>query len=848
MPKPSGTKIYDYISAFNEGMNAGIQPTLLPKNQLAFALNATVRGGFATNRPPFTKSLTFAWESDDVQTAVETGLFQGACYFKPDIGQQCLIAQISGYLYRFSISGSVVTVTDITVPGDPNPAARTQAWLWQADRWVIVNDGISLPIFYDGVTSRRSYGPSDEIIKGEVTPPGNVPAIGETVTLDIGLLISWPAPYDIPVLFNGEYYQPITGSGYQVSLKNIQDTSGTTYDELTPVVIQPSVVGIVSSEVELSFIGGGGQVPTGSLPFNVEIEYAQGISVGTLVTITSETTDSSGRTISIILSSWKVSAMSGSTYTLSRSAPLNLTSPWRIGYRYAAGAKVKLTGSSAPNYVVGNLASQLAPIAIGSSSIIDLSATYAGASNQLAFINDFPYAITGIPASGASGTVVLINLSDTAGVPYTAGDLPILSVPELTAGRMGAYVMGQNWMSLVDGLKFVVSDLSRGPSGTPANDYRDAVLKTVDLTFGGGAFAIPTSGTYITSITPVPKLDESLGQGPVQIGTTKGVFTATAPFDFHAEVPKNTAILPEVLKGYGPLGQNSTVLVNSDTFFRSNDGWASLILARREFQSWGNSSISNEVKERILNKDDEQLLPYGSAVVFDNRFIGTVSPQPSNGGVIHAGTIVINLDPVSSLRGKAESVYDGIWTGLNALQFVSGDFDNVNRAFAFGYNVETLKIELYELLPTDPENRFDNGYVPITWGFETAALFNRDVKEPEELIRLLDGEIGLDNVLGRVRVKIWYKFDQGCWIPWRDFSICADTQTDPQSYPNIGLGEPSVDDCDSVNETVAREGYTVQVRFQITGSCRFLRGRFKASTMPTPEFQEPICNEGCTPP
>jgi len=65
-------------------------------------------------------------------------------------------------------SPTVLTVENIDDPGplvaagavltfwDVNPASRTQAWLWQAEKWMIINDGQSVPIFFDGATSRRS--------------------------------------------------------------------------------------------------------------------------------------------------------------------------------------------------------------------------------------------------------------------------------------------------------------------------------------------------------------------------------------------------------------------------------------------------------------------------------------------------------------------------------------------------------------------------------------------------------------------------------------------------------------------------------------------------------------------
>lgn len=846
----------DSIAAFDGGMNSGLRPSLLQRNQLAFSLNSTVRGGYIQNRPPFTKMLTFAWDSPTTQATVEQGLFQGACYYKPDTGLQSLIASISGRLFRFNISGNTVSVSDISITGDTNPSDRTQAWLWQADRWVIVQDGLSLPIFYDGTTSRRSYGPSVELALA--TPDQTtVPEIGSIVEVTLnGADQPWSGPYDIPVLFNSEYYQPISSTGsYQVSLKNVSDTSGDTYPIDTQILIQPSVVAVNGADAESTNLTVTSvSIPAGTINISLTMTAARTVTVGTVLYIASQSTDSLGRTFNAPISLWRVSGVSGTTLQLSNYQNLSIGTNKRYGYRFTAGTQLKINGSTAPNVVVGRITAAIT-IAVGVSQTVTLNQAYSGSANQMCFINGREYEVTSFAPSTDPTKLKMVNLSDAAGTIYPEAspgvpdEIPILSVPELPAGRMGAYVMGQNWFSAVDGVTYGISDISRGPSGTQANDYRDSVLKTVEMTFGGGYFSIPSSGSYITSILGVPKLDESLGQGPVQIGTTLGVFTANAPFDWFAanavttpNIP--TPLLPQVLMGPGPLGQNSNFIVNSDTHFRSTDGITSLRQARADFQTqWGNTSLSEEVDERILIKDDEQLLPWGTGFVFDNREFHSVSPQASSGGVLHAGMVVINLDPVSSMRGKSPPVYDGLWTGINVLQFVSGQFNNVQRAFAFTYNVDQTKIELYELLPSGEDNRFDNGYGRIRWGFETASLFRDDIKPKEMPVKLTNGKIALDNVIGRVGIKVWYRFDNGCWYPWKDFSICADSTGVPQSFPNIVLGEPPTDTCNTTTSQNSRIGYTCQFKFQFTGSCRFISGKFQTTQVDQPEFGKASCGD-----
>jgi hypothetical protein len=394
-------------------------------------------------------------------------------------------------------------------------------------------------------------------------------------------------------------------------------------------------------------------------------------------------------------------------------------------------------------------------------------------------------------------------------------------------------------MSLTDGLSFVASDISRGPSGTTANNRRDSVLKTTDSTFIGGNFSIPGAGNVITSITFTANLDTALGQGSLQIGTAAFMASCLAPMDF-SNPPATGPILTFSLVGSGPLAQYSTIRVNSDIFFRSIFGFGSLILARRDFNTAGNTPISDEVRDRLIEFDNQELLSYGSSITFDNRFLTTLSPQATSQGVLHAGLIALNLDPVSGMRDKQPAVYDGLWTGINVLQLLAGTFNGKERAFAFTFNTALSKIELYELLRTGPDH-FDNGTIPIVWGFETASLFQG--KAPDgTLLSLRNGEFSVSDVVGTVRFEVFFKSDQGCWTPWHSFSICADPDGDPQYFPRLGLGEPDSSYCDSILNYPLRDGLTFQFKWQITGHCKFLGARFSAVTIPGPKFLPAQCD------
>lgn len=423
------------------------------------------------------------------------------------------------------------------------------------------------------------------------------------------------------------------------------------------------------------------------------------------------------------------------------------------------------------------------------------------------------------------------------------------SPAELPVGRMGVYGMGRVWMSLANGKDFIAGDIVDGPSGTLPYNFRDSVLKVTENDFlvGGGIFTIPGSTGDIRAMIFVAQLDQMLGQGPLLVYTPTTVFSVNSPVDRLTWQTLTNPILTESLAAGGGLSQWSTVNANSDTISRDLVGIRSLIMARRDFQSHGNTPISREV-ERVINQDNQSLLAFSSAVVFDNRLLMTTRPIQGTHGVYHLGLIALNFDPVSTLRGKLPEVYDGAWTGLNTFKLVTGVFSSISRTYVFNFNSGTNEIELWEIMQSAEKILIaDNGTTPITFEFESAQLFDSDERKPSErqLKRLINGEFYIEDLIGTIQYQVFYKPEAWpCWVPWFQGSECADmtvVNSQPQFRPRIGLGEPSGIPCDQTNNRPLREGFNFQVRFVITGHCRFMGARFMAVTVPIPKFAPPRC-------
>lgn len=834
MAAPPKNEFEDSLFQFSKGMDSGVSPLILPKDKLAFALNATVRNGFITTRPAFQKVAINYGGNASLQSAIEDGQWQGGCFYKPDFDPETLVAQIGGRLFQFTPgAGPTATVRDVSVPADPNPSTAAQAWLWQAENYVIANDGLNVPIFFDGVSSRRSLG-NVNLTVGTIAaaPPFVAPAQGASVTV----ILNAPPLINLTMVItiNGKRYMMTPGNNPNaVSATNLFATSGVTYVAGTQVLIVPKNLG-VNNVLHGSglFIGGNALIPANAETCTIDLDSPNIPAINTGVTIAG---------VNWLVLDRTPNHMHG-----------HLTRPFTgILHTIHVGDILTKTNNHDPQTLVGTLGTTFTIPAVGASAVMNLNHPYSGANPQEVWINGTDhFSLTPAPIANPLA-VTLTNIDDTPATVLNAKT--ILAIAELPPGRMGAYGMGRVWQSLVDGISFMAGDIVGGPSGTASLSFRDAVLKVTENTFlaGGGNFRVPGSVGDIRSMTFTANLDASLGQGPLQVGTPNAVFTCQAPVDRTTWALIQNPILSQSLIGFGPLGQNNTVLVNSDTIFRSTVGLGSLILARREFYSWGNTPISNEMV-RVFDRDAISLASFGSAVDFENRLLETCQPINNGNGTYHRGIVALDYEPISNMQQKLPPVYDGLWTGLNVLQLIVGQFNGNRRTFAFTFNNITQKIELYEVL-RDGFGNFDNGTNRITWMFESATLFKEiQGKSIYDPIRLLSGEIYVDDIIGKVDFQAFYRPDQyPCWIPWHAWSVCSNQPTDalpnlkPTYRTRMGLPQPDGSVCEGVNNRPFREGYTFQFKLQITGHCRFIGARFKSVGIPQPEYAPAICGELC---
>lgn len=401
---------------------------------------------------------------------------------------------------------------------------------------------------------------------------------------------------------------------------------------------------------------------------------------------------------------------------------------------------------------------------------------------------------------------------------------------QVPVGNVMAYVQGRLAVALPDRMTYSVGDLVFGQSGTLPNNGRDAILyftENMYLNEGGDfiarVYGAPSNAGDILAMKAGNQSDTSLGQGPMLVGTPNVVFSVNLPFD--RTIWKNLASALQTANPIiGPTGQDSTIAINTDIWYRSIDGVRSYITAQRQFNgSWANTPMSNEV-DHILDADTAQWLEWGSGVLFDNRLLITVSPQRSANGYYHRGLVALDFNLVSGMRKQTGPAWEGTWKGLRILKIVSGLVNKKPRCFMYVLN-DTSEIELWEL---STEDKYDNTTERIQWDVEFRGYNcgNNDQFKKLKTVRLIVSQLS-----GTLDGSLRYRTDESpCWYDWKAFNRCAKDKDcgpfactgpvtyQPQSRWPIRFPEPP-DTMDSITKRKRSTGYSFQPRLSMTGFC-----------------------------
>lgn len=202
------------------GVNSDVTPTIagpenpngLKPNALAWLNNATVRGNGISPRMGWVRKVKMPVNAR----------FQGDFLYEPDNANPYTIAQIGGRIYLVR-SDTDFSVRDLSAEfGLVNPAGTLRGYMAQAEQFLVIQAGdfVTLPLFWDGVTLRRSVGPATSY--GVTAANFVVPAVGQIV--DVTLTAPYAGPANGEVLINGKSYQQVETQNVIV-MENLSNTS-----------------------------------------------------------------------------------------------------------------------------------------------------------------------------------------------------------------------------------------------------------------------------------------------------------------------------------------------------------------------------------------------------------------------------------------------------------------------------------------------------------------------------------------------------------------------------------------------------------------------------------------------
>lgn len=145
------------FSTSEGGVSSAVTPELLPDNQNAWMLNGQNRGGKPATRPNIAHCLD-----------LPAGLIQGGESFSIQGGM--IVVSIAGRMFRIRINANTFSWEEITLDFVNSPVVK-QVWMTQTVETLVIQDGQSNPILYDGSTAERSV--TGKVPRGRMMAYGN---------------------------------------------------------------------------------------------------------------------------------------------------------------------------------------------------------------------------------------------------------------------------------------------------------------------------------------------------------------------------------------------------------------------------------------------------------------------------------------------------------------------------------------------------------------------------------------------------------------------------------------------------------------------------------------------------
>lgn len=148
-PKPI-PYVYDAATNFTRGVDTSRAPDLLEEGYASFAVNTTFRGGKPTTRPKFNQLMLPDQEYlEDFRYEKHQG---DTVYQDYTSDNSYLVTVRGGWVYKLDFQTLQLTKLNIGLQND----ATRRHYFQQTDKFLVIQNGVDIPLIWDGITMRRS--------------------------------------------------------------------------------------------------------------------------------------------------------------------------------------------------------------------------------------------------------------------------------------------------------------------------------------------------------------------------------------------------------------------------------------------------------------------------------------------------------------------------------------------------------------------------------------------------------------------------------------------------------------------------------------------------------------------
>lgn len=440
-----------------------------------------------------------------------------------------------------------------------------------------------------------------------------------------------------------------------------------------------------------------------------------------------------------------------------------------------------------------------------------------------------------------NGKQLALSWGGTTDVPYRLN--PILN--QMPVGTVMEYAHGRVWVSDRTNRIFA-SDIIFGTGFTETTNTQSFTEQT--YWNEGGSFTPPTKLGSITGMKVMPYIGANTrGQGELVVLCERGAFTLDGSISRTSWI--DTGIQRVALFGRGCTSPWSTVSVNNELFFRSDDGWSLFRNSQSEFNgTLAYRKLSREVNKWV-SKDTPWMRQFASAMFFDNRIICTVSPytvsnKDTSMGLHrpHRGMVVLDLDQTTATSpdGGISFRWNGLWTGPRPTQLLTANISGVKRAFAFSFD-EDNKNHLYELREDGEDDFVDGTSKKIKSYFITKRYDFADSGKTNKFYTkgLNGGSLFASEISDEVSISASFRTDSyPCWnelMPKITFG-CSNADKEgctaefsEHLYKQFKFLSPD-DVCGNGVNGLSTSGYEFQILVEMEGSVAIDRLRISSDT------------------